>query len=133
MIRRLLTPRWLAFTALVIAVVVLFCWLGWWQWHQYKEIGGSLQNLAYTVQWPIFAAFGAYLWWRMLRDSVRGEPAPDPVALETAALIEQEKERRASTAVVRARDVEVDDELMAYNRYLAALNARTNAEAESSR
>lgn len=133
MIRRLLTPRWLAFTVLVFVAVAVFCWLGWWQAQRYQEIGGSLQNLAYTVQWPIFAGFGVYLWWRMLRDSVRGEPEPDPAALETAALIEAERERRAGNAVVLVRDVEIDDELMAYNRYLAALNAATEPRTESHR
>lgn len=127
MTRRLLTPRWLAFTALVIVATVAFCWLGWWQWERYREVGGSLQNLAYTVQWPVFAAFGVYLWWRMLRDSARGEPEPDPEAVEAAALIEAERERRVGNAVVLARDARIDDELMAYNRYLAALDAQRRA------
>lgn len=131
--RKLLTPGWLAFTALVFVAAAVFCWLGWWQWQRYQEMAGSLQNLAYTVQWPIFAGFGVYLWWRMLRDTARGAPEPDPAAVEAATLIEAERERRAGNAVLLARDVEIDDELMAYNRYLAALNAADTARADPAR
>lgn len=30
--------------------------------------GLALQNLSYAVQWWIFAAFGLFLWWRLVRD-----------------------------------------------------------------
>ncbi len=34
--------------------------------------GLALQNLSYAVQWWIFAAFGLWLWWRLVRDDHRG-------------------------------------------------------------
>jgi cytochrome oxidase assembly protein ShyY1 len=44
------------------------------------EGGLDLQNLSYAVQWWLFAAFGIFLWWRLVRDDHRGElrakPAP---------------------------------------------------------
>jgi ABC-type nickel/cobalt efflux system permease component RcnA len=33
-------------------------------------VGGGLswRNLAYALQWWVFALFAAYMWWRMVRD-----------------------------------------------------------------
>jgi DNA-binding transcriptional regulator of glucitol operon len=72
--RRLLTPRWIAFTIVVVLAVVAFLFLAWWQLSRF-ELSGSWQNFGYTLQWPFFAAFAVYLWWKLLR-----EPAspPDP-------------------------------------------------------
>lgn len=42
--------------------------------------GLALQNLSYAVQWWIFAAFGLWLWFRLVRDDHRGMlhgPPPD--------------------------------------------------------
>ena len=32
----------------------------------------AFQNLSYAVQWFLFAAFGCYLWWRLVREDQRG-------------------------------------------------------------
>ncbi|MFZ0160692.1 MAG: SURF1 family protein [Kineosporiaceae bacterium] len=32
----------------------------------------ALQNLSYALQWWLFAAFGIFLWWRLVRDDHRG-------------------------------------------------------------
>jgi cytochrome oxidase assembly protein ShyY1 len=34
--------------------------------------GLALQNVSYAVQWWIFAGFGVWLWWRLVRDDHRG-------------------------------------------------------------
>lgn len=36
--------------------------------------GFALQNLSYALQWWLFAAFGLFLWWRLVRDDARGLP-----------------------------------------------------------
>lgn len=38
------------------------------------SFGAGLRNLAYALQWWVFAVFGAYMWWRISRDEVRAEP-----------------------------------------------------------
>ncbi|UNX56460.1 SURF1 family protein [Georgenia sp. TF02-10] len=35
-----------------------------------QESGMNLQNLAYAVEWVVFAGFALFVWWRMLRDDV---------------------------------------------------------------
>ena len=53
--------------ALVVAFVAACLRLGWWQWQRYHSPSGSLQNLGYTLQWPTFALFAIFLWWRLGR------------------------------------------------------------------
>ncbi len=48
------------------------------------EGGFAIRNLSYAVQWWVFAAFGLFFWYRLVRDDHLGvldaapEPAPDP-------------------------------------------------------
>jgi DNA-binding transcriptional regulator of glucitol operon len=103
MLRRLLTPRWIMFTILVFAAAVAFLFLAWWQLERFESATGSWQNLGYTLQWPFFAAFAIYVWWRLLRDSVADQKASErrsegsePDAEGTQA------ERRAESSQPRA-------------------------------
>lgn len=59
-------PRWVAGHVTVIVVVVTCLLLGRWQWGVSQHTH-SLQNMAYALQWPMFAVFFAVMWWRMLR------------------------------------------------------------------
>lgn len=100
----------------MLLIAAVFCRLGWWQWDRARATGG-VQNLIYALQWPSFAAFGIYLWSQTLRDEL------DP------ARVERRRERQATPGpqnplpTAEALDPE-DEELAAYNRYLAQLNAR---------
>ncbi len=80
--RRLLTPRWVAFTLLVVVAVCAFLFMAWWQLHRFESSTGSWQNLGYTLQWPFFAAFAVYLWWRLLRDAGRPSSGDDAGRVE---------------------------------------------------
>jgi len=116
-VRRLLTPRWLAWHALVLAVAVLFVRLGLWQWHR-AAVTHSPQNLGYALQWPAFAVFAVVLWLRTVRDAVR------PPAAGTRRNPPSRTARRPTSQVPVPAPVtdEEDPELAAYNRYLARLN-----------
>lgn len=53
--------------------------------------GLDLRNLSYAVQWFVFAAFGMFMWWRLVRDDHLGvlrkdEPDPEPAPHEGATL-----------------------------------------------
>ncbi len=113
-VRRILSPRWLAVHASVALLVVLFCRLGWWQWDRARATGG-VQNLIYALQWPSFAIFGLVMWWKTIRDELN----PRAARAREAAKAEVTARRQA----VAAAEPE-DDELAAYNRYLAWLNQR---------
>lgn len=116
LIRRLLV------VALVAAFVVVCLRLGWWQWQRFG-LTGSAQNLGYTLQWPVFALFAVFMWWRLSK--LEAKRRQTQASAETAPVEARETDDpapRAGDAAVDAA-VEVDDELAAYNRYLARLHA----------
>jgi DNA-binding transcriptional regulator of glucitol operon len=122
--RRFLTPGWVARHVLAVALIVGFLALGWWQLG--RASAGNALSWAYTVEWPVFAAFVAFMWVREVRLELRADdPAPSPEPAET----EQAAVRRPVRVPHRAAPVAepADPELDAYNDYLAWLNANPGA------
>lgn len=124
--RSLLTPRWLLLHVLFAAAVVATGLLAWWQWDRAHGAGGTLQNLGYAFQWPMFGAFAVFLWYRMaLAD---GRPAAEddeaPASPPPAQVQEAARPRRRPLVPPPAQPVTEDEdpELAAYNRYLAELD-----------
>lgn len=122
--RLLLSPRWLALHALTVGCVAGFAWLGVWQWDAGSGPNGTLRNLAYGIQWWVFAGFAVFMWWRMLRAEATG--SGETVARDAGA------DATAARPIPRyhppARNAWPDDdaEVAAYNRLLASLNARAD-------
>ena len=81
-----------------LSAVVAFCLLARWQVH--RALSGNTLSWAYAFEWPFFAAYAIYMWWKLLKDGPEGAPRgaapPDP---------EEERQRAA------------------YNRYLQGLAA----------
>ena len=50
--------------------------------------GLDLRNLSYAVQWWLFAMFGLWLWWRLVRDDHRGRLAPGPAVIEPVSKVQ---------------------------------------------
>ena len=107
---------------LLLAVAVCLR-LGWWQLGRAITGGGSPQNLAYALQWPLFAGFAVYLWWRMLRFEVN--PPAAPTAPQGAAVAPGDRPAAAVRRRYRPEEpvLPPDEDLDAYNRYLAGLDA----------
>lgn len=109
MLRRLFTVKWLLGLLLSLLGAAVMVRLGMWQLGR-GERRHSLQNYSYAVEWVLFAAFTVFCFVKLLRDDgFEGEPSA------------------ASPSVVvpppaRAPEPQ-DDELAAYNAYLARLNA----------
>jgi DNA-binding transcriptional regulator of glucitol operon len=89
--------------------------LAWWQWTRYESTSGTFQNLGYALQWPMFAAFCFYGYYKF----VRYEEAPPvkadtggPTEIPAGLLPERPKPATAS---------ENDPALREYNAYLAEL------------
>jgi hypothetical protein len=126
-----LTPHRLAIGVLCLISLIGSVGLAWWQWDRFESASGTFQNLGYVLQWPLFGLFPAFMVWRIrrLRREAAGADQPKP---ELEPERRQEWGRRpvpevpAPRATRAARIVrdEEDDELAAYNRYLAELNAR---------
>jgi hypothetical protein len=79
----LATPRWIGWTLLAIAAVIVCGGMAYWQLGRAESPTGTLLNAGYALQWPLFAVFFAALWWRMLHAearqlaALRGEVATD--------------------------------------------------------
>ena len=89
MLRLLVTPRWIGWTLLAVAAVIVCGGMAYWQLLRAESPGGSLLNAGYAFQWPLFGLFFAALWWRMLRAEARAledlrteRPAPSSAGPE---------------------------------------------------
>lgn len=110
--RFLISPKWLGWHALVVASVLGMLWLGNWQLHR-AEAGNAL-SWAYTFEWPLFAIFAVVFWAKTIRDEVHppAEAKPrDAVPLPGGIPAPRGDEEPG----------EDDEELAAYNAYLARL------------
>lgn len=129
--RILLSPTWWAGHVLVVLLAVLFCRLGWWQFDRSKTPTGSIQNFGYALQWPVFAAVLLYGWSRIVREEARNASGdrstrPAPAPRRGAAGVPFGSESGAVAAARRRAEEAAaqDEELSAYNRYLADLAVR---------
>lgn len=134
----MLMPKWWLLHLFVLAAVLVMLRLGLWQWHRAGSPTGGIQNYAYAVQWPLFAAFAVFLWVRTLIEEARRDRSSDadgvrPSAAPTpdSVIVRQHGVRIGITTQSVPID-EDDAEVVAWNARLAALNAAAAA-AESRR
>lgn len=121
---RLFGSRALAVVAVSVLAVVGGALLAWWQWTRYTSATGTLQNLGYVLQWPLFGVFPGFMFWRIARTARREreldtplapEPRPQPVRPELDPRLTYQQNREV---------LGQDPELLAYNSYLARLADR---------
>lgn len=148
-VRRYLTPRCMGMHVTVIVLLPVFGWLTWWQFG--RATSGNTLSWAYTFEWPLFAGYAIYVWWQLIHDepttfnragaragsAAQGDGGTAPRAREDepgwALDVGRRRKARLGSSVADQGPVdhshggdhgeEVDDELAAYNRYLAELNA----------
>jgi DNA-binding transcriptional regulator of glucitol operon len=88
--------------------------LAWWQWTRFESASGDFQNLGYALQWPLFAGFVVYAYYKFVRYE---ETPPEPTRRDEVTEIPEGllPERPKTTT-------ESDDPtLREYNAYLAEL------------
>jgi DNA-binding transcriptional regulator of glucitol operon len=103
-----------------VTVAALGCLLlAWWQWTRFESSSGSFQNLGYALQWPLFAGFCVYAYFKFVRYE---EAPPEPRSRQTVTEIP------VGLLPERPKPAATDDDptLREYNAYLAEL-----AEADS--
>lgn len=131
--RGLWTPAWIARHVLALVGTAGCLALGWWQLS--RATGGNGLSWGYTFEWPVFAGFVIFLWYREVQLELR-KSRGEPEAPETAEEDEKQPERLPGSPVTVGRPVRVtvrrtatedDPELAAYNDYLAWLAANPGA------
>ena len=89
--------------------------LAWWQWTRFQSTSGTFQNLGYALQWPLFAGFCVYAYFKFVRyEETPPQPRSDRAATEIPDGLLPERPR----PVQQPPD---DPELRQYNDYLAEL------------
>lgn len=66
------TPGWIARHLTAVVLIGGFLALGWWQYS--RAAGGNTLSWGYALQWPLFAGFVAFIWFRELQTARRGAP-----------------------------------------------------------
>ena len=120
--RFLITPKWLAWHLIMVVTVIGMLALGMWQLRR-AESGNAL-SWAYTFEWPIFAVFAVVFWAKTIRDEVHppAEAGPaDAVGLPGGIPVPPPGGARPPGSAGDAGEGEDDEELAAYNAYLARL------------
>jgi DNA-binding transcriptional regulator of glucitol operon len=115
-----------ALIALVVLGAAGCLALAWWQWTRYESATGSFQNLGYALQWPLFAGFCFYAYYKFVRYE---DAPPEPRRGDTVTEIPAGLLPERPLAAARAADNNDDDDdptLREYNAYLARLAEADN-------
>jgi hypothetical protein len=130
--------RWLSGQAIALhvgafVIIAIMLGLGWWQVQ--CALDGNTRSWAYAVQWPAFAAYAVYMWWKLVHDlpafggrkPVEEAPPVDtrtgddrpvgPVHLPATEHPSARRRREAERAAAEERA------MAEYNEYLAGLDA----------
>jgi DNA-binding transcriptional regulator of glucitol operon len=104
-----------ALIALVIVAAAGCLALAWWQWTRFESASGTFQNLGYALQWPLFAGFCFYAYYKFVRYE---ESPPEPRKHRTVTEIPGGLLPERPKAATPSDD---DPTLREYNVYLAEL------------
>jgi DNA-binding transcriptional regulator of glucitol operon len=108
----------------ILIVVPAFFALCFWQLS--RALGGNSLSWAYVFEWPLFAAYAVYMWWRFVHEpAAEGSPgdtaAADPGGQAAAATAD------SIPAAETPEELREDADMAAYNDYLAQLAERDKA------
>ena len=116
------TPAWIARHVLALVLIAGCLALGWWQFT--RATGGNALSWGYTFEWPVFAGFFGFLWWREVQLARRGKPAAEETRAPDPSGVTPGRPVRVAVPPPPAED---DPDLAAYNDYLAWLAAHPGA------
>jgi hypothetical protein len=115
--------RALRLHAVILVIVPAFMALCVWQIH--RALGGNSLSWAYVFEWPLFACYAVYMWWRLVHESTaEGRHVPGDAGQEGDADSPAGGDDSAGAGAASEREQQEDAELAAYNAYLAQLAER---------
>ncbi len=90
-----------------LALCALGCWVEW-----RRAFQGHQAAWVYSVEWPLFALMGTYIWWRLLHDHLPGRTRRAAPADRQPSMAQPDDAHRAD-----------DPGLAAWQAYLERLHA----------
>src|SRR2546421_680747 len=108
----------------MIVLVASMAGLTWWQ--ASRALSGNTLSYVYAFEWPLLAGVVVYMWWDLLHDRPdrsRRERQEATAAGRASASTNGAATHEPRPAAAPSFRDEDDEELAAYNRYLAELNA----------
>jgi DNA-binding transcriptional regulator of glucitol operon len=114
-----LSPRALKLHAVILVVVPACVALCVWQIN--RAVGGNSLSWAYVFEWPLFAGYAIYMWWRFVHE----KPDQTDVVVSENGHVDAAPQSHADPPAAQAAKEEA--ELAAYNDYLARLAERDRA------
>jgi len=120
-----LSPRALKLHATVLVVVPACLALCVWQID--RALSGNSLSWAYVFEWPFFAGYAVYMWWRFLHEDTSATPAAAPPPTVGTAAGGAAHDATVDAGAASERQEKEDAELAAYNRYLAQLAEQDEA------
>jgi hypothetical protein len=107
-------------TAIIVVPACLA--LGWWQ--VTRALDGNTLSWAYVFEWPIFAGYAVFMWWKLTHDPETSAPAGrEDQGTPHGDGAAPDDRSEVLTGAPSPQDEAEDEELASYNRYLAALHA----------
>ncbi len=120
-----LSRRALKLHAVILILVPAFMALCIWQ--VTRAVDGNTLSWAYVFEWPIFAGYAIYMWWRFVHEAADVAPpasAEPGTGGQGEAAAGPERAPRPEVATEAATE---DADLAAYNAYLAQLAEQDRA------
>jgi hypothetical protein len=118
------TPRAIKLHIVILIVVPAFLALCLWQVS--RAVGGNSLSWAYVFEWPLFAAYAIYMWWRFVHEAAQDGSPGDTAAADSGG--QDAAAAPASPPVPETpEELKEDAAMAAYNDYLAQLAERDKA------
>ena len=117
--------RSLKLHAVILIVVPAFMALCVWQ--IYRAVGGNSLSWAYVFEWPIFAGYAVYMWWRFVHEAAEDSSAARLRRRSVPAARPHPPTPRHAGRATKTETREAGRRLAAYNAYLAQLAERDRA------
>jgi len=100
----------------VVIIIIVPTFAGLCDWQVRRALAGNQLSWAYVFEWPFFASYAVYMWWRFLHEispDTSGTPPHETSRIEPPP----------EAAAAPAEDPDAQDRI-AYNEYLSELAAR---------
>jgi len=97
----------------VVLLVVVPTFAALCDWQVQRALAGNELSWAYVFEWPFFAGYAVFVWWKLVHETLVPADGPASVIAPAGPL---------ETGPAPAESTEQDAELDAYNRYLAELH-----------